>query len=238
MKPLRSIAICGLIWTIMLHGAVAWARMAAKNRRVETVTTYSYTAGADEPPETANALTFFGAKYKAVAQTADQLAEAGLLNADANRKMAIFCLVADAMPSRVIEQSMDAASRTYTIKIKSTLYLADFVKAEIRNEALDKAEKHFSLKEEMEPAVTPAVAPALELSRAYRYISHGRWRMAIIYMDHLETKYPHWGALNLAKARAYLGMHAEDRALSALNAACYMGVQEACLKIIALDPPD
>jgi hypothetical protein len=149
MKSLRSIATCGLIWSILLHGAAVWATVAAQNRRVETVTTYSYTAGADEAPETANALAFFGAKYKAVTQTADQFVAAGLLNADANREIAIFCLVADAMPSRVIERSLDTDSRTYTVKIQSTLYPADFVKAEIRNEALDKAEKHFSLKEDL-----------------------------------------------------------------------------------------
>jgi hypothetical protein len=62
--------------------------------------------------------------------------------------------------------------------------------------------------------------------------------MAIIYMDHLETKYPHWGGLQLAKAKAYLGMHETEKALSTLKSACYLGKQEACLMINLLDPPD
>jgi hypothetical protein len=75
----------------------------------------------------------------------------------------------------------------------------------------------------------PTIAPARELSRAYRYIRKHHWRMAIIYLDHLEKKYPHWGTLFLAKAMAYLGMHETDRAISALSSACYLGDQEACL---------
>jgi hypothetical protein len=97
---------------------------------------------------------------------------------------------------------------------------------------------HFSLQEEMEPVVSSTIAPARELSRAYRYIRKHHWRMAIIYLDHLEKKYPHWGTLFLAKAMAYLGMHETDRAISALSSACYLGDQEACLKINELDPSD
>jgi len=118
---------------MMLNDRVAWSKVAANERQLEAVTTYSYTAGADESTDTARALALFGAKYKAVTQIADQLADAGLLEADANRRMAIFCLVADAMMPRVLEQSIDTASHTYTAKITSTLDLADFVKAELRN---------------------------------------------------------------------------------------------------------
>lgn len=232
------IAVCCLVGLIVLTAGVAWTKMTTDKRRLEVVTTCSYTAGAGEAPDTASALALFGAKFKAVVQVADQLADAGLFKMDANRKMAIFCLVADAMTLRVLEQSIENVSHTHTVKINSTLYLADFVKAEIRNDTLDKEEMHFSLKEEMEPAVPSTVAPAFELSRAYRYISHGHWRMAIIYMDHLEAKYPNWGALHLAKATAYQGMHEKEHALSALSSACYLGVQEACITLNALDPPD
>ncbi len=238
MRPTSSVAAGFLVLLVLLGAATAWPTTGDPDRQMETVTGFSYTAGPNEAPETARALALYGAKHKAVVQSADQLVNEGLLQVTAAQKMAIFCLVADAMPTTLLEQSVDLASRTYTVKIKSVLTLADYVKAEIRNASLDKEEMHFSLKEEMEPAMSPSVAPALELSRAYRYISNQHWRMAIIYMDHLEAKYPHWGALQLAKATAYLGMNEEDRALSALTSACYLGVREACLRINGLDPSD
>lgn len=224
---------------LLLHQAgAAAAKVGTADRQMTTVTAFSYTAGSEETPETAKALALYGAKHKAVVMAADQLAEEGLLKADANRKMAIYCLVADAMQPVVLEQSIDPATRTYTVKIKSVLSLTDYVKADIRNQSLEKEEVQFSLKEEMEPDVPTGIAPALELSRAYRYISNHHWRMAVIYMDHLETKYPHWGALHLAKANAFLEMNEKKRALSALNSACYLGVEEACLKVNGLDPSD
>lgn len=229
----------GCLAAIVLLGRVpGGATLTTGDRRVVVVTASSYAAGPNESAEIAHALALFSATYKAADQGADHLVDAGFFNGDANRKTAVLCLVADAMTPQVLEQSMDVASRSRTVKIKSTLALDDYVKAEIRNATLDQEETHLSLKEEMEPAISPVLAPALELSRAYRYIGRGHWRMAIIYMDHLERKYPHWGALHLAKATAYFGMHEDERALSALRSACYLGVREACLKINALDPPD
>ena len=238
IKFVELISAYCLISLMALTAGTAWSKEAANGRCYDAVTTYSYTAGADEAPTTARALALFGAKYKAVVQIADRLTEVGLLRANDNREKAVFCLVADAMASRVVKQSNDTVSHTYTATINSTLCLTDYVKAEIRNDSLERKEEHFSFKEEMEPAVSPVVSPALELSRAYRYISHGQWRMAIIYMDHLETKYPNWGVLHLAMASAYQGIHENAKALSALSSACYLGVQEACMKINALDPPD
>lgn len=237
-KPRLSVTVWLLFVSLLLHAGAAWSKVDVTGRPMETVTGFSYTAGPDESPETARALARYGAKQKAVVTTAGRLIDAGLLNKETSRQMAVFCLVADTMPFSLIEESIDVASRTYTVKIKSSLSLSDYVKAEIRNEALEKEELHLSLKEEMEPEVAASIAPAFELSRAYRYISNRHWRMAIIYIDHIETKYPRWGALHLAKARAYLGMHERERAISALKSACYLGVQEACLKINALDPPD
>ncbi len=238
MRTRRPIIIylSALLW--FLCAGRTWCGVDTRNLTMVSVTGFSYAAGPHENPETALALALFGAKYKAVAKSSDRLVDAGLLNEEPEQKRAIFCLVVDAMSFHLLEKSVDAARRTYTVKINSALTLADYVMAEIRNKTLQKEEMHLSLKEEMEPAVSAAIEPARELSRAYRYISNRHWRMAIIYMDYLETKYPHWGALHLAKATAYLGTNESERALSALTSACYLGVQEACLKMNALDPPD
>jgi hypothetical protein len=238
IKAALHVATCLTVSLLFFGGGQAWPRVNTSDRQIQAVSGFSYTATPDETAEKAQSLALFGAKYKAVVRCADQLVKEGLLQSDDKRNMAIFCLVADTMQPHVIEQSLDTDSHTYTVKINSTLSLTDYVKAEIRNEALDKEEIHFSLKEELEPSMSPDIAPALELSRTYRYISHDHWRMAIIYMDHLENKYPRWGALHLAKATAFLGMHENGRALNELSSACYLGTQEACLEFDTLDPPE
>ncbi len=205
---------------------------------MQTVTAFSYHASLVDSRQIAHALALYGAKYQSVLLSADQLAGRGLLKDYGDRQMEIFCLVVDKMQYSMLDDSFSEEDRIAVTKIKSGVSLTDFVKAEIRNAEFEKAEANFTLQEEMEPVVPPAIAPALELSRAYRYIRRHHWRMAIIYLDHLEKKYPHWGPLFLAKSMAYLGMHETERGISALSSACYLGDQEACLKLNELDPPD
>jgi hypothetical protein len=222
----------------MLSAGPAGAKTDPSGPAVSAVSMFSYALGPDESRETARTLALYGAKQKAVSIGAERLAAQGLLEEHINRRKDILCLVNDSASYRLLESTFDKGSQTFTIEISTVLSLADFVKAEIRNEELNDEERHFSLKKEMEPSVSSTLEPALELSRAYRYIHNRRWRMAIIYMDHLETKYPHWGDLQLAKAMAYLGMHQTAKALSTLRSACYRGTLEACIKINLLDPPD
>ena len=80
----------------------------------------------------------------------------------------------------------------------------------------------------MEQHVLKTIAPSQELSRAYRYIRRGKWRIAIIYLNHLERKYPNWGEVYLAKAIAFYGIHNIDKMIAALKAACLFGSEEAC----------
>jgi hypothetical protein len=70
------------------------------------------------------------------------------------RQMEIFCLVADELQSNVIDESFSEKERIAKVKIKSSISLNDFVRAEIRNAAFEKKEMHFSLQEEMEPVVS------------------------------------------------------------------------------------
>ena len=223
---------------VYFHPEVPDADADSSVEGMQTVTSFSYHAGPDDSQKTARALALYGAKYKAVLLSADHLAGRGLLKDQGDRQMEIFCLVADKLQYSMLDDSFSEKDRIAVAKIKSSVSLDDFVRAEIRNAEFEKAEANFSLQEEMEPVLSPTIAPALELSRAYRYIRRHHWRMAIIYLDHLEKKYPHWGPLFLAKSIAYLEMHETERAISALSSACYLSDQEACLKLNELDPSD
>lgn len=205
---------------------------------MQTITEFTYHAGPGDTRETAPALTLFGAQHKAVLRAAEHLTERGLLKDYGDKQREVFCLVADELQFQVIDESFSEKNNTYTITIKTAVSLSDFAKAEIRNAAFEKKEMQFTFQEEMEPVVPQAIDPAKELSRAYRYVRKRHWRMAIIYLDHLEKKYPHWGVLFHAKAMGFKGMHETERAIDALTSACKLGDQEACRQVATVDPSD
>ena len=216
---------------VYLHAGASLPYADDDSQAVQTVTECSYHAGPGDSPEIARALALFGAQYEAVSIAARHLAGRGLLKNYGDRKMEIFCLVAGGLPTTILAASYSDKTHTWSAKIKSRVSLADFVRAEIRNTALEKEELQFTWKEEMEPVVPEALDPATELSRAYRYLRRHHWRMAIIYLDHLEVKYPHWGALFFAKAAGFEGMHETERAMEAMSSACRLGNREACIQI-------
>ena len=230
---LKTAMKCAVLAVSMVHvhPGASWAASGAEAGEMRTITQSAYRAGPHDTPETARALALYGAKHKAVVRSAEDLARRGMLKNYGDQQPEIFCLVADEVNYRMVAESFSEKSGTATIEIESEIALTDFVHAEIRNAALEQQEMQFSLQEEMEPVISPAMEPGQELSRAYRYISRNHWRMAIIYLDHLETKYPHWDALFMAKAMGFSGMHEAARAMAALAAACSLGNQEACLKI-------
>jgi len=239
MKLKTTLTIFLLVMVLLhSHPTVSLSVTDKDLQEMQTVTSFSYRAGPGDTRETARALALFGAQHEAVLRSAEILARGGLPIDYGDKQREVFCLVADELQFRVMTESFSEKSHTYTITIKVAASLSDFVKAEIRNAALEKEEMQFSFQEEMEPVVPQAIDPAKDLSRAYRYIRKRHWRMAIIYLDHLEKKYPHWGALFHAKAMGFKGMHETERAIESLSLACDLGNQDACMEIKAVDPPD
>lgn len=226
-----------LLAALLVQGypVASWTASDAGVLQTETITHFAYRAGPHDTPEIARALALYGAKYEAVVLTAEALSRNGLLKNYGDQQPEIFSLVADDIQYRVVAESLAEKAGTVRVSIESNVSLADFVRGEIRNMALEQQELQFSLQEEMEPVIPPAIDPGQELSRAYRYIRKTHWRMAIIYLDHLGAKYPHWDALFLAKARGFLGMHEPERAMDAFAAACALGNQDACQEIETSD---
>jgi hypothetical protein len=52
--------------------------------------------------------------------------------------------------------------------------------------------------------------------------------MAVIYLDHLEKKYPNWGNIYMAKAIAFYSLNAPLEMKKALETACRLGKTGAC----------
>jgi hypothetical protein len=199
--------------------------------KMQNITDFTYHAGTGDSRETAIALARYGAKQKAVLFSAKQLASRGLLSNSGDKERAIVCLVAVDLQFSIIAESFSEKNNSYTTKISSTVSLSEFVKAEMKNSTLEKTDTHLSLQDEMDPVMSEAIEPAEELSKAYRYIGKKHWRMAVIYLDRLEKKYPYWGELFFAKALGFQGVHETDKVKQALSSACNYGSHEACEKL-------
>ncbi len=118
------------------HPGVSLSETDRDIQEMQTITDFSYHADSGDSLETARALTLFGAKYKAVLWSAEHLAGRELLQDYGDKQREVFCLVADELQSRIIDESFSKKNSTYTIKIKIAVSLRDFVRAEIRNPAL------------------------------------------------------------------------------------------------------
>ena len=219
----------GLALVFMLPTAWRSQADAAADDRT-SVTRFVYRARGADSPEIEQALALYGAKQAAVMQAAEQLSQMGLLPDFGAQQTAIYCLVAHEMNFVTLEDETIDAGHARKVSIRSQLSLADFVRAEVLNIRLDREERQFDLKTEMEPTVGTTIQPALELSRAYRYLGHEDWRKTIIYIDLLQQKYPNWGALYTAKGMAFRGMHETALAEQAFDDARRLGEPAAGAK--------
>jgi hypothetical protein len=55
-----------------------------------------------------------------------------------------------------------------------------------------------------------------------------KWRMAMIYLNHLGKKYPNWAEIDMARALVYYIFHEPVFMKKALNEACRLGNDTAC----------
>ena len=201
---------------------------------IALITDFSYKAAPGDSKKTYQALALFRAKFKAVETAAKYFTHKGLLEHYGNRQNEIFCLATDEIDASIIDENYFEEKEVYTVKIRSKVRVTDFIRAEIKNLEMERIEYGFSYDEEMEQYVSESIDPGKELSRAYRYIRQGQWRIAVIYLNHLGSKYPHWGDVCLAKAIGYYSLHDMDKMIAALKTACSLGYPEACQELRSL----
>ena len=208
------------------------------NNKFTSIIEFSYNLRKGDYKKLERELALFGAKQKAVVLSAKYLTHKGLLEHYGKKQIEIFCLTTDKIGISVIDEKFYEKRNAYYVKIKADVKNSDFIHAEITNLELEKEELKFSYKEEMEQHVLKPIKPGQELSRAYRYIRKGEWRIAIIYLDHLEKKYPNWGDIYHAKAIAYYSIHDIINMIDSLKKACYFDDQDACEDLKSLRTED
>jgi hypothetical protein len=226
---------CLLLVIIFFIPAFCLAAEDNNDDTLEIITDYTYQIGPGDSQKKYESLSLYGAKYKAVVLAAKYLSHRGLLENYGKKQKEIFCLVVDELKAAIVEKRSIENGSSYYIKIKTKVKSTDFIRADIKNVQLEKEEMNFSLQEKLEQHVYKSIDPAQELSRAYRYIRRRHWRVAIIYLDHLEKKYPNWGEIYLAKAIAFYAVHEMQSMIDALKTSCSLGNREACEDLAGLN---
>jgi tetratricopeptide (TPR) repeat protein len=186
-----------------------------------------------ESKEPARQVALFEARIKAVTLGAKSLSERGFAGIFESKRMEILCLAAGKIETKVLyEKWVPSKGRLdHTVRIQAVIRDSDFVQAENENRLLEKEDQAESFSERMEPQMLREYDPGLEIAKAYRLLRRRQYRVAVIYLDRLELKYPNWADLPMVKAIGYQAMHESVEMKKALERACDLGSHEACLDL-------
>ena len=178
----------------------------------------------------AKKLALFIAKKKAVDLAGKYLLRKSLIEVYELNRDEIYSLAAREIQTEILEEKRQTVGKilTYRVRIRARVQPSDFVKAEMEDTKQEKKEAKESFREEMEQPVSAEIDPGKDISKVYRLLREKKWRIAMIYMDHLGKKYPNWDSIYMAKAIAHYILHEPVFMKKALNEACRLGNQMAC----------
>ena len=221
----------GFIITILLLGftTVIFAQDLADNV-IEVEAKGSYLMGDGNSKQLARQLALFEAKRAALETAGKYLTHKSLIPFYEMKKEEIYSLAARETQAKIIEERWEPIGKTIKclIRIRVKVQVSDFIKAGIQDQKLEKKDEKESLLEEMDPVLSKEIDPGKDIAKAYRLLRKREWRMAVIYLDHMEKKYPNWGNIYLAKAIALYALNAPSEMKKALKMACGLGNHQAC----------
>ena len=185
---------------------------------------------ADATPYLAKRVALFNAKRKAVDLAGRYLSRKGLIRSYELNKDEIYSLAAREIEAEILEEGHETVGKasTYRLRIRCKIKASDFVKAEIEDTKQEKKEAKESYQEEMEQPVSAEIDPGRDIAKAYRLLRENKWRITIIYLNHLEKKYPNWDSIYMAKAITYYILDEPVFMKQALSEACRLDNQTAC----------
>ena len=203
---------------------------AAEDGVLEIETEGSYRMETGSSVDLAKKVALFAAKKKAVELAGRYLSRNSLIKTYKLDKEEIYSLAAREVQAKILEEKRETAGKhtTCRLRIRARVQASDFIKAEIADSAMEENEARKPYREEVEQRVSSEIEPGKEIARVYMFLREKKWRIAIIYLDHLEKKYPNWDSIYMAKAIAYYILHNPVFMEKALNKACRLGNQTAC----------
>lgn len=175
-------------------------------------------------------LALFKAKKAAIELVGKYFQRKKLVEPYEQKKDEIYCIMADEINKNILKEKwiLTGDSSKYFVRIRVKITPVDFIRAEILNLEYEKKEAKSSLRKKMEPAIGKKIEPGHDLAHAYRLLRKAQWRIAVIYLDRLEMKYPNFGDIHFAKSVAYYSMHEIETMRASLEKACKLGTEEAC----------
>jgi hypothetical protein len=190
----------------------------------------SYRMEAGSAIDLAKELALFIAKRKAVDLAGRYLARKRLINIYELEKDEIYSLTAREIQAQILKEQREKAGKDsiYLVRIRAWVQPSDFIKAEMEDTKQVKKEIKESYREEMEQYISAEIDPGREIAKAYRLLRQKKWRIAMIYLNHLGKKYPNWDSIYMAKAIAHFVLHVPVFMKQALNEACRLDNQIAC----------
>ena len=190
----------------------------------------SYRMAAGATIDLAKELALFIAKRKAVDLAGRYLAHKGLINIYELEKDEIYSLTAKEIQAQILKEQKKKAGKDsiYHVRIRAWIQPSDFIKAEIEDTKQEKKEMKESYREEMEQYISAEIDPGREIAKAYRLLRQKKWRIAMIYLNHLGKKYPNWDSIYMAKAITHFVLHEPAFMKQALRKACRLDNQIAC----------
>lgn len=211
----------------------------AQNRvddMVEVKSKGSYLLTRGESKEKARAVSLFKAKRNALESAVKDTWGIDPARVWGARKDEIISLAATEIAVKKITEkwipSGDAVE--CVIQIEATVKASDFIAAEIYNQRLLKDDFDDTFRQEMEQTILTEIDPGREIAKAYHLIRRQYHRMAVIYLDHLQKKYPNWDDVYMAKAVANTALDESFMARKELEKACRLGNKKACEDLKAL----
>ena len=195
---------------------------------LETEGSYQMVAGSSV--DLAKKVALFSAKIKAVDLAGRYLSRKSLIKSYELKKDEIYSLTAREIKVEILEEKRETIGKisTYRLRIRSRIQASDFVKAEMADAKQEKMEAKESYHEEMEQQVSAEIDPGRDIAKAYRLLREKKWRVAMIYLNHLGKKYPNWDSIYMIKAIASYILHEPVPMKRALSTACRLGNQTAC----------
>jgi hypothetical protein len=180
--------------------------------------------------DVAKEVALFTAKRKAIELAGRYFSRNSLINVYEIEQDEIYSLAAREVQPEILEEKQETVGTyfIYHVRIKAQIKPSDFIKAEMEDSKEEEKEANESYREEMEQYVSAAIDPGKDIAKAYRLLREKKWRIAMIYLNHLAGKYPNWDSIYMVKAITYYVLHEAVFMKKALQEACRLGNQLAC----------
>ena len=214
--------------TLFSINGVASAAEANDIFRIETEG--SYRMETDASVDLAKKMALFAAKRKAVDLAGRYLSRKSLIKVYELNRDEIYSLAAREVRVKILEEKRETVGKisTYRLRIRASVQASDFVKAEIEDNKQERKEANESYQEEMEQPISAEIDPGRDIAKAYRLLREKKWRITMIYLNHLEKKYPNWDSIYMAKAVTHYILNEPVFMKKALSEACRLGNNTAC----------